>query len=632
MSDGDKSGIEQLIDSAIEDGRNRNYSSAVRKLKKALTLSDDYPRALLYLGRAYHALGCPDEAVIAFRMYISGNPESGAGYFFLGRTYLLMKRFRRASACFREAAEASPDFCPAHVYYGYSRLRIGDTEKALTEMQKAVELEPDNEKIYNMYLNTVLAYSVKKFRDEDAETALQGFQFLEKTGVTGVTTCIYTGLLYKSMEMYDEAARYIGEAVRLSPDDNILKNLLAEIYIKNARLDDAVELLGSYMSESECSSFLDSLENSAEIFAESFWQRGDYRNALHFALVSLKGKRTAAMHLLAGECLMNEGRLDDAWNHYARAGKIDRNIQEPRYGQAVICWLRKDYRAMLEITDTIDRINPEDGFAAYYGPLCRYRLGMPEAQWLPQMKKLLKKEQDPWLLTAVAYGSINENDYDSAEKYYRKAIKLDAEHREAWKGLIRIIRTEGNNAGLEKELKKYLGLFPDDRKIRKNLAAVLIKEEKYRKAVDELRILASDPEADNGVLKRLAFCYRKNGQFGDAGIIYRQLLREDPYNEKLLKILLYCMRRNGEEENTIPLLREAVKAFGREAGELMLVLGTTLYRSGRTEEAMNIFQKCIYEGRADWRVYRNMSIIYRKKGLSDWAEMYRKKYEASKKN
>ena len=253
---------------------------------------------------------------------------------------------------------------------------------------------------------------------------------------------------------------------------------------------------------------------------------------------------------------------------------------------------------MLKILDSLKRNNPKDEFAEYYIPLCRYKAGMSAKMWMPEIETLLKKEADPWILSAAAAGCIKFNDLKTAESYYLRALKIEVQHEESWNGLLAVQEKSGENKKLENSLKKYLQLFPQDEEWRNKYINLLMDSGKFRKAAAELRIMSSGKTADIGHLKKLAYCSRMAGLFRDAGIIYRQLLIRDPFNENMLKLLLYCMRKSGDEKKTIPLLRAAVREFEKPSAELLLVYGTTLYRNNETEEALGIFQKCIYDGKS----------------------------------
>ncbi len=626
---GKSNNTNNLLEQAIADGRNRNYASAVKKLEKLLSATDDLPEALLYLGRAHHELGNFEDSVIAFRLFITKFPKSGAGYFYLGRTYIAMQKFTRASNCFYESIKIKPDFAPALAYMGYSQMRSGYTSKSVDWLRRAVESEPDNSRIFTMYINAILMYSLKEFRNGNFQAASNGFLFIQNAGFDSITTNLYAGISLKEQGRYADACAQIESASQAAPDDNLIKNILAELYVYNSRIDDAVELLGGYMNEQQVIEFLEGIDDLETSLAVSYWNKQDYGSAMHFAVASLKKKKSARMHLLAGECLKNMDRLDDSFNHFERAEKFEKNTVEPLYGKATVLWLKKDFSGMMKLLDRIEKRNTGDRIAEYYRVLCSVELELPFSDWRESLKKMIGNEEDAWLYNALGRGELSEGKSKSAASAFRKAVKLAPDTKKFWSGLFDSF--EDDEASLAAGLKKYLERFGNDNIKRREYAELLSRSSKYGHAADQYKILVSESAADRGLLKKYADCCRKAGRFSDAVLLYRQILSGDPYNEYYLKLLLYCMRKAGKDSETMPLLRNAVKAFKNPSIELMLVYGVTLYRNGKDEEALAVFQNCIYRGYKDWRIYRNMGIIYRRKGIKEWAEMYMKKAEELKK-
>ena len=621
----------ELLSKAVEDGRNRNYTAAVKKLKTVLNMTDSCSEALLYLGRSYHALGNFNDAIIAIRLFITKHPKSDAGWFYLGRAYIAMGYFKRAVACFKEALGIKPDFGPALAYLGYSMLKTGNSSSAVKYLGQAVIIEPENSKIYNMYINSIFVLSVAEFKNENFEASLRGFMFLEQAGFTSVSTKLYIGIISKELKNFEAATSYIREASELSPDDNLIKNILAELYIRTGNIESSMELLSGYYEQDEIKDFIDSIDNIERSFAISFWNKKQYDKALHYAVSSLKVERTADMHLLAGECLKNIGRLDDAYNHYKRASEIAKNIIEPYYGVAIILWMKEDFKSMLTVLEKINHKNPGDDFADYYKILCSWKAGINFKIWQESLEARLKKESDNWILTAKGWGLLSLNNKKDAAKSFRKALKNGNSLKESWHGLIEALSIKGSEKPLATVLNNYLKQYKNDTEKRKILIGLLMAEEKYAAASEQLAIIVSS-SSDLNFLKKYAYCCRKAGKYKDAIILYRQILSKDPCNENYLKMLLFCMRKSGRDFETIQVLQGAIALIKKPSTDLILVYGVTLYRNNRNEEALNVFQKMVYNGVNDWRVYRNMGIIYKNKGLNDWAEMYLKKSEGLKKN
>jgi len=621
-----------LLHKAVEDGRHRNYAAAVKKLKKVLELSDDFNEAHLYMGRAYHELGSYKDAIVSFRFFISKEPKSSAGYFYLGRTYIAAAYFQRAVSCFSESLRIKSDFAPALAYIGYALMRTGALSHSVNYLQKAVEFAPEDSKIYSMYINSVFMFSLKEFRKEHYEEALDGLIFLEKAGYTSITTTLYIGIILKELKRYSEAADYMSAAAAMSPDDNLIKNILAELYVRISKLDEAFNLLVTYMEQDQIKDFIEGIDNSEMNLAIAFWEKDEFRAALHFAIASLKKSRTPEMHLLAGECLKASGRLDDAYNHFCRAWDFDRRTIEPLYGQAVVMWLKEDYKTMLDIIGKVEAMSPADEFAAYYRILCSSELKIPFEQWKSHISGIADAENDPWILSASGFGEASVENYEKAVKLFQKALKLNNKQKKTWTGLLSALQHIGVQKQLMGSLKKYLRIFSDDTERREQYCELLMGTENFAAAANQYRLLMSAEKTAAGLLNKYAYCCRKAARFGDAAVVYRQILSQDPYNENYLKMLLFCMRKDGRDKETIPLLRQAVLEFKNPSIDLLLVYGVSLYRNDMDEEALNVFQKCVYNGSKDWRVFRNMGIIYRNKGLTEWSEMYLKKAEKLKKN
>ena len=62
--------LNDLFDSALKAGRERDYPKAIEFLQEILCKTDRIPDALLYLGRSYHALGDFNRAVQALQFYL----------------------------------------------------------------------------------------------------------------------------------------------------------------------------------------------------------------------------------------------------------------------------------------------------------------------------------------------------------------------------------------------------------------------------------------------------------------------------------------------------------------------------------------------------------------------------------
>ncbi len=622
---------EKLLAEAIEDGRSRNYQTALKKLKEVLVLTDSLPEAFLYTGRANHALGNLEAAVTAYKFYIDKVPESGAGYFYLGRTYIALDNFVQASICFAESIQYNNGFAPAYAYYGYSLVRRGKFRTALRYLEQAVNLDPVDRSIYTMYVNAVFIASVDAFRKEDFDYALSGFLFLNDSDNSNLSTLLYTGIILKDSGKADEAADFLQMASEYAPDDNEIKSLLAEALFLSGQIEEGDHVLSSFMTPAEKNNFISNISNLEDILAVSYYKRNEYKSAFHFAIKSLKKGITENMHLLAGDCMLKSGNIEIAYNHFTRALEINRKSSGAMQGRAASLWLLRDYSNMKKEITAILKINPSDEFAEYYKPLCSYYLKEPESEWKFAIEQRIKKNPDHWYCTVLGEYYLKQGkDPGKAEKLFKKAVAAKPDHKEAWDGLLLIHHNSFDN-NTAKILSDYLRVYRSDQQIREKLVHIYIKNVNFKQAITELEIISAEQSTNVKIIRQLAYCNRMCKNYREAAILYRRILQTFPDDENILKNLVYCYRRSGNEVQAGLLLAAAIDYLPKPGTDLFLTYGVSLYRLGKPEEALTIFQKCLYSGHRDWRLFRNMGIIYREKGLKDYSKMYFSKAEEMKK-
>jgi tetratricopeptide (TPR) repeat protein len=207
----------------------RGYDEAVLLLVKFYVLERDYPAAASLLRRAIAA---------------TTGDERLNFYLGLAAIYEENKQVDKAAAVFQTAIHRSAS---ARIYlrYGMFLDRIGRQDAALTQMENALHLEPDNV----MALNYV------------------GYTWAER----GIKL--------------DQALRYIQKAVAGRPDDGFIRDSLGWVYFKLGRMKQAVaELKKASRDEADDPTIHEHL--------------GDVYNAAHALKLSLESYRQS-LHLFA---------------------------------------------------------------------------------------------------------------------------------------------------------------------------------------------------------------------------------------------------------------------------------------------------------------------------------------------
>ena len=618
---------------ALEAGRSRDYPRAVELLETIIAGTDELPEAVLYLGRGYHAMGRWEEALQAFRNFIRLKPDTSAGYFFAGRVFLTLDLPTHAYKYLKRAHELNPDEASILGLLGLSCLRIRRPDLASTVLGRAVELDPGNRKLYTGYLNALAVHAVREFYAGNLDLAEQMFTFLVENGDHGVMPYLYSGAIKREFGRFEEALDSYEKAVELSPEDPLIRLSRAELLYLTGNREDAVrelEKLKTRLPDLKGFSFDDYTYN--RYLAIHYFQEGNSRNALYYAKRALAANYSDPdLHLLVGESLRQAGQLNKASNHFHRVIEVDKNNTGALYGLSLVHWQREEYADMLKYLKRLLKNDPRDSTALYYSTLCRCRLDDNPEILIPEVRERIHEMgPDPHLLVCLADQYRRSGIGELSEKWYRKAITMDEEHRDAYLGLFELFDEGETSETLLEIYGKYFEVFPEDAERRRDFIQLLVDTEDYDKAADQIVRLIPYGGTDEDSQRLLAICYRKTRRYKDAIVVYSQLLRLRPRNEEYLKGLVYCYDKTRRRDRSILLLEKGLEYIKEPSPSLLLIFGVLLHKSGENERALSVFRRITDTYPDDWRGYWNMGRVYEKMGVSGTAAKFKSRAESLK--
>lgn len=123
------------------------YERALRHLLDAHVESPEYPELSYYLGLCYTHLGRYDEALLYLEQVVTSELSFTHVYqsrMILGYIYSVTGRFRLAEFEFRKLLEDGYDSARTHAALGYVLYAEEDLDGAIEELERALELDPDN--------------------------------------------------------------------------------------------------------------------------------------------------------------------------------------------------------------------------------------------------------------------------------------------------------------------------------------------------------------------------------------------------------------------------------------------------------------------------------------------------------
>lgn len=148
---------------------------AIDEYQKALNLNPQMSFININLGTCYMNMNRPDEAAPYLQRYLQENPnapdaaqarsflqQAGArqgqqnlrGVVEQGQSLLNQHKYPEACRAFEQAIAQQPNFAPAHFYLGYALAQSGQHQRAISEFQSALQIDPSQkEAVMNIASN-----------------------------------------------------------------------------------------------------------------------------------------------------------------------------------------------------------------------------------------------------------------------------------------------------------------------------------------------------------------------------------------------------------------------------------------------------------------------------------------------
>jgi len=627
-----KKQIQELFDNALEAGRNRDYRLAIELLQEVLVQSDQFPAALLYLGRAYHAAGDFNRAIQALQFYLKLEPESAQGHFFLGRAYFTLGLFGHAFRHLKVTTTLDGSFVPALGLLGLTLLKRGHPQTAVSVFERALTLEPDNRRIFTGYLNALLTNGIRLFRRHRYEEARDTLLFIRKHRPESLVAHLYLASIYRELGDQELSLLHFQEAGHLAPEDPVLHLQKAILYLQQGNNPDAFEEMAEAMNRLGGQKIsTQDVQSLLRLMTIVLFQNHRHREALESARRVLRiSYRDGDMHAIMAESFSKLGEFKKAKNHYLRALNADRNRLEFNYGLAAVLWGRGEYKELNSVLERILRLHPEDEYALYYRALSLPCLVDDVGQTIPVLQEQIRRSgPDPHLMNALGQEYLRADLPELAEGWFKRTLKRTADSEEALQRLIEVYTRLDERGKLLRAYADYLKAYPEDLDSRKSYARQLYEQGNFAKACTQLEaILPREPKNADFIIM-LAHSYRQNAKYPEAILLYRELLLETPKDLDLVKPLVFCMERSGNRETVILLLEKAIKLF-KEDVWLQQRLGSLYMAEGQLEKASKTFRSIIGLDPEDWQAYGSLGELYGKMGNNQFAERFRKRGEELK--
>lgn len=621
-----------LYSEALAAGAARDYRTSISLLTALLAAGEAPVEALLYLGRSHHALGSFGRAVDSFRAYLRAGGERGAGLFFLGRTLLAAGLAQEAARSLHEAAELMPRRAGTWALLGAAELKLRRSAQAVDHLETAVNLAPEDKRIYRGYLNALFVRGVRSLQRGDADLAAQALGFVIDNGLDSTATRLWRARAFKELGRFPEALRECSAAEAWSPADTSIGWLKAGLLLSSGRKDEALRLAGRLGHPAGLEGAAQGDGASFELLrAANAFQAERWRESLEASSAALRSggglppKARAGLHALAAESLRMLGHLERARTEAEKAVEADASSPELRTALALVLFDLGEFAASLGAAEEARDLGADPGSVDYIADLCKARLGDASADTLARLQASLRRRArsgeapDPRLFFALGESLYRAERPDLASTWFEKVLELDPGHELALLYRISVAESLGDREGELEASAAYLAVYPDNHVIRRDQAEALAAAEDWPAVATVLEEGLAYAEPSPGARRLLARAWRETERFREAAVMYRDLLLATPEDGELLMALCLCLSRDGKTEYALALLDKAPRAALERAGP-WIVKGLLAERQGRIETSIDAYRRATeLEPRLE-RPWRELSRIYSSRGLLAFAE------------
>jgi tetratricopeptide (TPR) repeat protein len=448
-----------LANLASAHARTGNNTAAATAYKELVELEPENAMALSWLGFEAIQRGDFAEAITHLEKSVSVNPADMEAQNNLAYAYGMVRPARTADAVrvYRKMAELDPTLYEPWYNLGSLYLQANDPAAAVVANQEALKRRPDEAYALN---NLGRAYEAQG----RMEMAATNYQKAADGRMDVAAFSRNAGLALLRLRRDAEAQKYLENAIAKGDGDPQLRMVLAEIYARQGRIEDATKLLeANGQALGEAAAYWFNLGVLKERQKDDAGAETAYRKALEIDPQDIDSTQNL------GLLLLRKGDAQGALTLFDRLvglapSSVDAKINlaaalagTGQTAKAVEIW-RQIVRATPERTDIrLDLANglwatgDHEGARFHYAEALRRQPGSAEA------------------LNGLGLWALRQSQNKEAENYFRRAIAADPNLAMAYNNLAAALERLNRRKEAVGYLEKAVALQPDFPEARKNL-------------------------------------------------------------------------------------------------------------------------------------------------------------------
>jgi eukaryotic-like serine/threonine-protein kinase len=255
---------------------NEGLTKGLDYFHQAIALDPNY--ALAYAGEAYYynlvtdwllpASDVMPKALEASRKAVELDDTLAEAHVELGSAHLFYDfDWAAAERELRRAIELTPNYAPAHEFYGWYLLVAGRADQSLSELRTAEHLDPLSAEISSL----AGWFAIYAGRSDEAVTELRKCVDLDRNYWVGYQ---YLGVAYEQKKQFPEAISTLEAGRKIDDQNTVLAGELAHAFALSGRTPDARRILDDLVVRSKRS------QVSKYVLAQVYAALGDKNEAL----------------------------------------------------------------------------------------------------------------------------------------------------------------------------------------------------------------------------------------------------------------------------------------------------------------------------------------------------------------
>ncbi|MBM3787013.1 MAG: tetratricopeptide repeat protein, partial [Acidobacteria bacterium] len=579
-----------------------------------------------------------------------------------GDKYFEKGQYKQARLMYLNAVKADARFGDAYYKLALTNLRLGSYAEAIGNLQRAVDLLPDNmdahSKLADIYLSVYASNPAKhkNLLKDIRELAAK----MEKRGKGTFEEVRMRGYLLLAEEKAEEALAAFNEAEKKKPGDTSVQVSIVRTLLVLNRVDEAMSfanamiernkegasgyelLYGVYVARKDIPGAEKVLERR---LANNPKDASNYiRLAAHAAGMKNPEKADQIMAQLAGKRDQFSNALQLVGDFYYRTRNLDRAAQAYQEGMKVDAANSRSYekrlievrvaqnrsQEALEMTEKILKEDPKDPEAIAMRASLWLYAGKPDQINIAvaELQSVVSKMPENFVLRYnLGRALMSKGDLDGARVQFADALRYRADYVPARVALAQVLLARGEYNAALTTAGEILTLDPANQFARLIQSQAYLAQGKFNESrgvlETALKIYPDSPDA----IYQLGYVYYREKRYKESEAEFQKLFTRTPPDLRGLMGLSEVYEATGQAERALTLLQSQIDKFPKTSA-VKLAWANIAVRAQKYDEGIAMFKSLIAADPRNFDLHMRVAEGLRlKKAIPEAVEYWKKASE-----